>query len=137
MTIKLPLSVTLPRKKGSGRIWVLNLNSYRNTHFQILNQAKAAYAEIVSLAVTISRGRLASTPPYRFVYTIYPGTGRSFDIANVAPIIQKFTDDALISLGIIPDDNYKIIPSVDYRFGGVDRADPRAELWIECDREAP
>jgi hypothetical protein len=49
----------------------------------------------------------------------------------VLPIIQKFTDDALIELGVIPDDNFKVVRQINYNFGQVDKGNARAELLIE------
>lgn len=134
----LPLSVSLPRKKGPDRIWILNLNSYRNTHYQILNQAKIAWKQIVADAIyRVLRGNIYEdqeikpiTEQARFVYTVFPANNRAFDLGNVLPVVQKFTDDALIELGIIKDDNYKIVAANDHRFGGVDKANPRVELEI-------
>ena len=135
MKLSLPLSVVIPRKKGD-RKWILNLNSYRNTHFQILNKAKQLYKDCVSVAFQewlIDDDAMFKDPPapFIFVYTIYPENNRKFDLANVLPIVQKFTDDALIELGIISDDNHKIIPAINYRFGKVDKENPRVELEIE------
>jgi hypothetical protein len=69
--------------------------------------------------------------PYHFTYVAYPSSNRKFDLANVLSVVQKFTDDALIELGIIPDDCYKVIPEITYKFGGVDKVNPRAELVIK------
>ena len=142
MKLILPLSVTMPRKTKDDRVWILNLNSYRNTHFQILNKAKAIYSEWIKAFVPfygdtecVSEHMIA--PPYRFVYTVFPATARKFDLANVLPIIQKFTDDTLIELGIISDDSWKVIKAIDYRFGHIDKEYPRAELEIFHWEEKP
>jgi hypothetical protein len=135
MKLILPFSVVLPRKKGD-RVWILNLNSYRNTHFQILNQCKIAWKSVVLDAVEhwyksegiIPIARMSA--PYHFTYTAFPGTNRAFDIANVCSVIDKFTCDALQEFGMIGNDNYKSIPEVVYRFGGVDKENPRVELEI-------
>lgn len=86
------------------------------------------WGEIVTAACI--HAKMLHKPPYVFIYTIYPNSNRKFDLGNVCSIIQKFTDDALIELGIITDDSYKIIPNINYRFGGVDKENPRAELEI-------
>ena len=130
MEIVLPLSVTLPRKTKADKIFALNLNIYRNTHYLVLNQAKIAWKDIVEKTFWRSPFMLGDGP-YRFTYTVYPASNRKFDISNVCSIIDKFTCDALIEIGVITDDSYKIIPSIDYRFGGVDKENPRVELNIE------
>ena len=125
MKITLPLSVTLPRKTKADRVWILNFNSYRNTHFHILNQAKIAYKDLIVVA------GLMPMPPYRFKYTIYPVNHRKFDLGNVLPVVAKFAEDALIEYGILSDDNYKIIREVIYDVGFMDKDNPRVELVIE------
>lgn len=129
MKIVLPLSVTLPRKTKADKVFALNLNVYRNTHYLVLNQAKIAWKNIVQSALCDAR-ELFAIPPYRFAYTVFPRSNRKFDLANVLPIVQKFTDDALIEFGIIPDDSYKVIPEITYKFGGVCKENPRCELEI-------
>lgn len=128
--IKLPLEVFIPRKTREDKKIIMNLNIYRNAHHMTLNAAKIEMKEHVRLALD-NIGGLRTPPPYRFTYTIFPATGRAFDLGNVCSIIQKFTDDALIDLGVIKDDNYKIVNEVRYMFGAIDKVDPRAELMIE------
>lgn len=127
VSFDVPLIIEIPRKTKENKTFALNLNIYRNTHHFILNQAKILYREKVHAAV---RDLLFPDPPYQFCYTIYPASKRSFDLGNVGAIVQKFTDDSLIELGIIPEDNYKIIQEVLYRFGEVDKENPHAELRI-------
>ncbi|MBU4317108.1 MAG: hypothetical protein KKF30_07520 [Proteobacteria bacterium] len=127
MKIILPLEVIIPRKTKEDKVFPLNLNIYRNTHYMTLNEAKELMLYEVEKRLP---GGSAGSPPYLFTYTIYPRTGRGFDLGNVCSIIQKFTDDALIHLGVIIDDNYKIVREINYRFGEIDKVNPRAELII-------
>jgi len=129
MKLILPLEVMIPRKTREDKKIILNLNIYRNAHHFTLNAAKKEMLEHVRQAL-LPCGDIPA-PPFRFTYTIFPPTGRSFDLGNVGAIVQKFTDDALIELGVIKDDNMKIVKEVVYRFGGVDKENPRAELNIE------
>ncbi len=136
LKIILPLSVVLPRKTKKDKVFALNLNIYRNTHHMILSQAKNAWKKIVSDSTPVvldeKIGAFAGdNTKYHFIYTVFPGSNRKFDLANVLPIVQKFTDDALIELGVISDDSYKIIPAIDYRFGKIDKQNPRIELEIK------
>jgi hypothetical protein len=126
--LSIPLAVEIPRKTKPAKRVALNLNIYRNTHHMTLNQAKAAIKEHVRLA--IGRVENIGPGPWEFIYTIFPQTGRAFDLGNVGSIVQKFTDDALVELGVIKDDNHKIISRVVYEFGQIDKENPRAELTI-------
>jgi Holliday junction resolvase RusA-like endonuclease len=135
MILALPLQVVLPRKKQA-RIFVLNLNIYRNTHYIVLNQAKALYKEQVEQAykewLSVDADRYYTFPdePYIFQYTVYPANNRAFDISNVCAIVDKFTCDALQEMGVIKNDNHKFIPEVLYKIGKVDKDNPRVELEI-------
>jgi hypothetical protein len=133
MKLILPLSVVLHRKTKPDKIWILNLNRYRNENPFTLNAAKVAWTEVVRAALAQSRNDLVGQSPLFFQYTIFPNSNRKFDLGNVCSIIQKFTDDALITFGIIKDDSYKEISKITYLFGGVDKENPRAELFISID----
>ena len=50
-------------------------------------------------------------------------------------IVEKFTDDVLVEHGYLPDDSYKIIPAIDYRFGKIDKENPRVELEVKSIKE--
>ena len=130
MILSLPLSVTIPRKTKEDKVFALNLNVYRNAHHMVMNQAKILWKSIVEQILSGARVDLPE-PPWIFHYTIFPGTGRAFDVGNVAPAIQKFTDDALQELGVIKNDNYKYIMENRHKFGGIDKENPRCELRIE------
>ena len=127
MKIILPFSVTIPRKTKEDKVFHLNLNVYRNCHHMSLNQAKILWKELVNVPSMSAK----MSPPFSFIYTVYPETNRKFDLGNVLSIVQKFTDDALIDMGVIPDDSYKIIPLILYQFGHVDKDYPRIELDIQ------
>ena len=129
--IILPLSIFIPCKTKEDREFKLNLNIYRNTHHFILNKAKELWKEVVQKAL-LENARLINglQPPYHFTYTIYQPSGRSFDVSNVGAIIDKFTADALQEFGLLENDNYKNIPMVTYKFVGIDKVNPRAELEI-------
>ncbi len=128
MTLELPLRVLLPRKKKEGRMFSLNLNVYRNAHHQVLNEAKKAYVQAVLEAV--ADRELSVDAPFVFEYVVYPPTRRRMDLGNVLPVVQKFTEDALVELSLLPDDSYEFIRAVRYGVGEVDKVNPRVELRI-------
>ena len=128
---KLTCLVSCPLKvKVSNSKWfILNLNHYRNTHYQVLNKAKALYKEAL-------RPQLELLEPFsriQLTYTYYPVNKRLADLGNVLSIHQKFFEDALVELGKLPADTYKEIPKVIYSFGEIDPTNPRVEVYIsEC-----
>lgn len=130
LKVSLPLHVIIPRKRKDDRKWILNLNNYRNTHYQTLDQAKKIYAEEVMAALCVN-GRLTVSPfgvPVELRYTVFPRTKREMDVSNPCSVIDKFACDALVHLGFMPDDNYKHIRRSVYQFGEVDPSNPRCEL---------
>ena len=70
--------------------------------------------------------------PVRFEKTecvdlcFYGENKRKFDLSNRAESIM----DLLVDAGIIPDDNYEIVPRLDIKYGGVSKENPRCEVII-------
>lgn len=124
--IDLPLFVMLPRKTKADKRIALNLNVYRNLHHMILNQSKIVFKTAII-------GKLADLPAMDMItleYVLYPKTKRLTDISNVCSVVDKYFCDALVEVGKLPDDNYKHLASVQYRFGEVDKDHPRVVVLI-------
>jgi len=130
MKIILPLSVTIPRQTKADKVFNLNLNIYRNSHHFTLNAAKTLWKDVVATSISKSEKDFTTGNLLSFRYTIYPSSNRKFDVANVCSIIDKFTCDALVEFGVIPDDSYKVISQVIYKIGKTDKENPRCELEI-------
>lgn len=121
--------VTLPQKIPISKrsYFSLNLNVYRNAHYQTLNKAKAAFKELV-------RNEVAKLPFFehaRIRYVLYLPSARRCDISNIGSVTDKFFSDALVELGHLKDDNYEFLPEIEYVFGGIDKDNPRTEAYIE------
>ena len=67
----------------------------------------------------------------RITYTVFKGDRRRFDIANVCSVVDKFFCDAMVEAGKLPDDNAKVIDQVVYKYGGIDKGNPRVEIQVE------
>ena len=133
LELSLPVFIMLPRKTMKDKRFSLNQNIFRNKTFIEMNNAKKIYKDIVSEAVRetgIDDLRIRDTK-VRVTYTLFPQSRRRTDLSNVLSAVQKFTDDSLVELGILEDDDYKIISEVVYKFGKVDKEHPRAELVVE------
>ena len=124
MKISLPLSVQISRDKK----FILNLNNYRNAHFQVLNKAKKLYTEQVFLA--LGKQRPCFNGGCQITYTLYQPTNRRVDVSNPLSIVDKFACDALVKFGVLPDDANKYVQSVSFQWGGVDKNNPRVEMTI-------
>lgn len=121
MQIDLPIGIKLGRKSFS-----LNLNFYRNAHYQTLNKMKVEFSKVIEPELI----KLPSFKSVDLTYTLYPRTKRLCDIANICSIVDKFFCDALVNLGKLPDDNYQYIKNIKYTFGEVDKDNPRVTVNI-------
>ena len=75
--------------------------------------------------------KLPKMDKIRLTYILFPQTKRRTDIGNVLSIHDKFFCDALVEFKRLPDDDYRYIDEVMYKFGRVDKENPRVEVWIE------
>lgn len=121
-TIALPLSV--PQSKT--KVFQLNLNIYRNAHYQTLNKVKVNFQEQVAPLLK----QLPALKQISLSYELYPESNRLCDVANICSVVDKFFSDSLVNLGYITDDNYKHVLGVQYLFGAVDKKNPRVEVTI-------
>ena len=120
MKFKSPMKILAGKRK----MLRLNLNEYRNTHYRILNNAKINYKEFMKAQIQKAK-KLGKA---MFVYTVFPGSKRSFDIGNICCIHEKFFEDAFVELGKLEDDNANFLPIVVYLYGGIDKENPRVDI---------
>ena len=120
------ITLPLPRYTKAGRSKMLTMNDYRNIHYRVSAQAKRDYTEISILNLLSHRRKHfdAVTILYRFFFE----TNVRRDIGNIGAVTDKFFSDALVKVGIIEDDDYKIVRSVTYEFGGI--GPERVEIYI-------
>lgn len=123
-TVGKRLSITLagdvPSKKNSKR--VVRAGS------RTVVLPSAAHEAWRERALWAAKGKAApvATPAAAWI-TVYPSTARRADLTNKAESVM----DLLVELGVLPDDDWFSVPAVSLRLGGVDRANPRAEVTVE------
>lgn len=123
-SVPIKLEVGVNKKKN----YYLNLNGYRNWQFQLNNQLK----KLFKIEVAEEIRKLEPVDGVCSVtYTIYYPTKRAFDIDNIGSVITKFTHDALVEFGIFEDDNYNFVSEIVFRYGGVDKENPRCDVEIK------
>lgn len=109
-------------KKGS-----INVNWYRNAHYQISNKAKIKFKAMI-------QDQLDSFDPIhgkiKIKYTFFAKYNNSPDLDNFIGTAKKFFQDALVESGLIPDDNVNYITSNSEYYGGIDKDNPRIEAEI-------
>ena len=90
-----------------GKRFALNLNTYRNACYHVLNQAKINFKN--ELLLTYSELLKLKFNKVKITYIIIPHNKQLFDTKNIESIVDKFFCDALVECGIIPDDNYTVV----------------------------
>lgn len=95
------------RLQVGNKVFALNLNTYRNAHFQTLNNAKKNFK--ILLYNTYPEILLIRAQSVIVQYKITPHNNRLFDTQNIISVVDKFFLDALVEAGTIPDDNYKVV----------------------------
>lgn len=120
--IKLPVSIQVSKNKR----FPINLNHYRNAHYQTLNKAKQTFKDVISKSML----SIPHLQHIKLVYRVYPATAQELDVANICSIADKFFSDALVEYGKIKDDNFKYVKKVEYEYGHVDRQNPHIDVEI-------
>jgi len=122
-----PLFITLPRKTVKDKRIALNMNTYRNLHHRISNDAKKAYSEAL-------RGQLEGLSiqtPVEVTYKVYKGSKRRLDKMNVVSVVSKFLLDSITEYGCWEDDNDDYVKKETIMPTELDRENPRVEIIIK------
>ena len=128
LKLSLPLSIAIGKTKK--RKFILNLNQFRNLHYRSLNNAKQNYSDLVGGLLANERSRIPYDTKVMAIYIYYAPTKRLVDVANPCSVIDKFTCDGIVKRGILADDNITHLREVRYVWGGVNRDNPRCDLFL-------
>lgn len=127
LTVEGPFAVFLPRKTMADKKIAVNMNVYRNLHFQQQAQAKRIYTELMKeqlQGVTLE-------VPVDVTYKVYKPTKRRLDKMNVCSITSKFLLDAMSEFGVIPDDNDDYIKNELLLDSEKDKDNPRVVITFK------
>ena len=122
-----PYSLTLPRKNSKDKKLSINLNTYRNLHFQVNNQCKKLYKELMQ---TQLEGLIIQTP-VEVTYQVFKPSKRSLDKMNVVSIASKYFLDAVTEYGCWDDDNDDNVKTETILPTEHDKDNPRIEITIK------
>ena len=122
-----PLFVTLPRKTVKDKRISLNMNTYRNLHHRISNDAKKAYSE----ALREQLEGLSIQTPVEVTYKVYKASKRRLDKMNVISVVSKFLLDSITEYGCWEDDNDDYVKKETIMPTELDRENPRVEIIIK------
>lgn len=122
-----PLFVTIPRKTVKDKRIALNMNTYRNLHHRISNDAKKAYSE----ALREQLRNLTIQTPVEVTYKVYKASKRRLDKMNVISVVSKFLLDSITDYGCWEDDNDDYVKTETILPTELDRENPRVEIIIK------
>ena len=122
-----PLFVTLPRKTVKDKRIALNMNTYRNLHHRISNDAKKAYSE----ALREQLEGLVIQTPVEVTYKVFKASKRRLDKMNVISVVSKFLLDSITEYGCWEDDNDDYVKTETILPTELDRENPRVEINIK------
>lgn len=125
-TLSAPLFVHTTKSHTPKGKFILNLNNYLVAFNLKLNTAKIQYKNEMEAQINL----LPIMKKVAVRFTLYPATRRITDQSNVCCIHDKFFMDALTHFGKLPDDNYLYHVESGYRFGHVDKDNPRVDIEI-------
>lgn len=117
-----PLYVYVGRKK-----FMLNMNDYRNAHYQVLNKAKVEYKRLL-------RDEILQLPKMNVIninYDVTLGDNRRHDGMNIVSVTSKFFLDALVEYGVLEDDNTKHVIHEEWNSRGVEKNNGKVEIYIK------
>jgi hypothetical protein len=120
ITIDLPIAIY---KKGNR--FSLNLNQYRNWHYQVSNNIKSIFGKEVE-----DRLDFVFKGPVMITYDYYAPNKRKVDLMNVISVVDKFFQDTMVTKGCIEADDTSIVKRVTATYKGIDKYDPRIEANI-------
>ena len=122
-----PLFITLPRKTVKDKRIALNMNTYRNLHHRISNDAKKAYSE----ALREQLEGLVIQTPVEVTYKVFKASKRRLDKMNVISVVSKFLLDSITEYGCWEDDNDDYVKTETILPTELDRENPRVEINIK------
>lgn len=120
--------ITIPCYMQIGKKNHLNLNTYRNLHYQSLNTGKIKFKKLVKDDV---EKLPVFEKPVSLSYKYLLRDRRLVDVGNIHSVVEKYFLDALVEFKRIKDDNYNYVIGSSYIFGGIDKDNPRCEITIE------
>lgn len=113
------------------RKFALNLNVYRNAHYQVLNKAKIIFKN--QLFYNYPELKKIKVKEIEIEYFIERCDNRLFDTMNTISIVDKFFLDALVEAGCIPDDNYNYVSYKAPQISDYVSKIPNKKIHIFCD----
>ena len=127
LEVELPIYINVKNGKKIKR-YSLTMNNYRNLHQQVLNKMKKAFTDNVSFLINNEKPILSNKVVIDYI--LYFPDKKRRDVANFGAVVDKFFEDCLVKKQIIEDDCWKVVKIVSFKFGGIDKENPRCEAYV-------
>lgn len=108
------------------RRYALNLNTYRNLHFQVNNNLKKRYKELIKEQVKM----FATADPVEIRVVYFNGTQRKSDLENNCIVHIKYLLDALVEEWRIKTDDYDTVKKIVFEYWWYDKDNGRVEIEV-------
>lgn len=131
--LTLPLKLTLPRKLRKDRIIHLSVNAWELLHFQVKQEVKNAFADLITKQLWQLQGPTTPYPSCNLITLDLWTSHQNLDLRNFCNVIEKITTDNVVRAGYLPDDKVKYIQSYKDNYKGIDKLNPRLEITYEFD----
>ena len=119
---KVILPVMLMKKNNK---FYLNLNQYRNWHYQVNNKLKRIFKDQIEPQMDfVLKGKV------KIKYEYYAPDKRRRDLMNIVSVVDKYFQDALVERGCIEADDTSIVIEITGLYSGIDKENPRVEATI-------
>lgn len=123
--MKLTISGEVPSQKNQK---IISTNRATGRPFLRSAPAVKAWQESARLQLQSQfSGYEVTGYPISIACVVFYGSERRKDLDNSLNALT----DALVASGVIVDDSYKYIDCITMQFGGIDKKNPRAEIYID------
>lgn len=131
LTIEHPRYVTIPRKTKEDKKIPINLNTYRNLHYQENNTCKQIARENIRKYLEYTNQEdIKFDGCVSVTFKVYKKTKARLDKSNVFSVATKYFYDALVTLGYLVEDNDDIIKEELLLPTEIDKENPRIVMTI-------
>lgn len=123
--MKLTIKGNVPSQKNRK---IISVNRATDKPFLRSAPAVKEWQKIALLSLrTQFKGYKISGYPILVTCTVFFDTARRHDLDNALSTIM----DALAAADIIEDDNVNFVDSISISYGGIDKLNPRVEIWLD------
>jgi predicted lactoylglutathione lyase len=103
----------------------LNLNQYRNWHYQANNQLKRIFKDQISSQLDFKiKGKV------HILYFYFAPDKRKRDLMNIISVVDKYFQDALVERNCIEADDTSVVTEIHGVYSGIDKENPRVEAIL-------